>query len=123
MIVWRAYSNDDVELTVRYYPGRKSADVIELFQRDEDEYTFEPVRQVSLAHVEAVTELRGSEMDDGRLQELVVYFIDTEQGCYGLLLECPADQAASYGGYLGAMAGSFTVSAPGRLCGKAAITI
>ena len=111
---WNPYGNDDVELTVRYYPGRKSADVIELFQRDEDEYTFEPVRQVSLAHVEAVTELRGSEMDDGRLQELVVYFIDTEQGCYGLLLECPTDQAASYGGYLGAMAGSFTLQTASR---------
>ena len=111
---WNPYGNDDVELTVRYYPGRKSVDVIELFQRDEDEYTFEPVRQVSLAHVEAVTELRGSEMDDGRLQELVVYFIDTEQGCYGLLLECPSDQAASYGGYLGAMAGSFTLQTASR---------
>ena len=111
---WNPYGNDDVELTVRYYPGRKSADVIELFQRDEDDYTFEPVRQVSLAHVEAVTELRGSEMDDGRLQELVVYFIDTEQGCYGLLLECPSDQAASYGGYLGAMAGSFTLQTASR---------
>ena len=111
---WNPYGNDDVELTVRYYPGRKSADVIELFQRDEDEYTFEPARQVSLAHVEAVTELRGSEMDDGRLQELVVYFIDTEQGCYGLLLECPSDQAASYGGYLGAMAGSFTLQTASR---------
>ena len=111
---WNPYGNDDVELTVRYYPGRKSADVIELFQRDEDDYTFEPVRQVSLAHVETVTELRGSEMDDGRLQELVVYFIDTEQGCYGLLLECPSDQAASYGGYLGAMAGSFTLQTASR---------
>lgn len=111
---WNPYGNEDVELTVRFYTGRKSAEVIELFQRDEDEYTFESALQTSLSNVETVTQLRGTKMDDGQLQEMVVYFLDTDQGCYGLILECPSDQADSYGGYLGAMANSFTLLTANR---------
>ena len=57
---WNPYGNEDVELTVRFYTGRKSAEVIELFQRDEDDYTFEPTVQTSLSNVETVTQLRGT---------------------------------------------------------------
>ena len=70
--------------------------------------------QTFLSNVETVTQLRGTKMDDGQLQEMVVYFLDTDQGCYGLILECPSDQADSYGGYLGAMANSFTLLTANR---------
>ena len=108
---WNPYHVDDVELTVRYYTGKTVDEIISLFQRDEDDYTFEATTTTSLAHVENVTELRGSEMDDGCLQEMVVYYIDVStdktKACYAIILECPADEAQSYGGYLGAMANSF----------------
>ena len=111
---WNPYHVDDVELTVRYYTGMSAADILPLFQRDEDDYVFEAAQESSLAGLQNVTELRGSEMDDDRVQEMVAYFIDVStdrtKACYGIILECPADLAQSYGGYLGAMANSFTLT-------------
>ena len=108
---WSPTVNDDVELTVRFYNGKKADAVSKLFQRDEKDYTFEKPTQTSLAHVDQVTELRGSEMDDGEVTDLVAYFIDTDAGCYGILLECPAEAGEGFGGYLGAMANSFALTA------------
>lgn len=108
---WSPITNDDVELTVRFYNGKKADAVSELLRRDERDYTFETPTQTSLAHVDQVTELRGSEMDDGEITDLVAYFFDTDAGCYGILLECPAEAAEGFGGYLGAMANSFTLAA------------
>lgn len=108
---WSPIVNDDVELTVRFYSGKKADAVSELFRRDERDYTFETPTQTSLAHVDQVTELRGSEMDDGEITDLVAYFVDTDAGCYGILLECPAEAAEGFGGYLGAMANSFALTA------------
>lgn len=108
---WDPYHVDDVELTVRYYTGKSVDEIIPLFQRDEDDYTFETPTTTSLSHVQNVTELRGSEMDDGRIKELVTYFIDVStdksKACYAIIMECPTDMSQSYGGYLGAMANSF----------------
>lgn len=106
---WNPVAYDDAELTIRFYSGKKAEDVLEPFQRSEDDYAFEKPRQSSLAQAGAVTELRGSETDDDGITNMVAYFIDTDAGCYGILLECPDEAAESYGGYLGAMANSFTL--------------
>ena len=111
---WNPYHMDDVELTVRYYTGKTVEEIIPLFQRDEDDYTFEATTTTSLTHVQNVTELRGSEMDDGQLKEMVVYYIDVStdksKACYAIIMECPTNMSQSYGGYLGAMANSFQLT-------------
>lgn len=114
---WSPADNDDVALTVRYYSGKKAEEVLDAFQREEKGYTFETPTKGALAHVDQVTELCASETetdeDDGETGEtirLVTYFIDTDKGCFALLLECPETASEQYGGYLGAMANSFELT-------------
>lgn len=104
---WNPAANDDVELTIRFYGGKKTEAVLKLFQRDREDYVFEEARESQLGGAGKVTELRGSEMEDGQITDLIAYFLETEQGCFGILLECPGADAETYGAYLGAMANSF----------------
>ena len=96
-----------MELTIRFYGGKKTEAVLKLFQRDREDYVFEEARESQLGGAGKVTELRGSEMEDGQITDLIAYFLETEQGCFGILLECPGADAETYGAYLGAMANSF----------------
>ncbi len=62
-----------------------------------------------------VVSLRGSEMDNGTITDLVAYFVNHgDKGCYGLILECPTEASESFGAYLGAIANSFTLAETGK---------
>ena len=112
---WNPHANDAVEFTVRYYDGKKADAVAELFRKDEDDYTFEAPQTGALAHVSDVVSLRGSEMDNGTITDLVAYFVNHgDKGCYGLILECPTEASESFGAYLGAIANSFTLAETGK---------
>ncbi len=112
---WSPRANDAVEFTVRYYTGKKADAVAELFQKDEDEYTFEKTQTGALAHASNVIVLRGSEMDEGIVTDLVAYFVNQgDKGCYGLILECPTEASEQFGAYLGAMANSFALTEAGQ---------
>ena len=107
---WNPRSNDDVELTLRYYPKKKADKVVEAFMFREDDYVFEETKNTSLLNLKDVIEVRGTETDEEEGSEyLIAYFKETERGTYGILLECPEAQTAAYGGVLGAMANTFTL--------------
>ena len=104
---WSPRSSEGIEFSVRYYPGKKAKDVQDIFELDYHDYQFEDSAEGTLANIDKVTELRGSEVEEDGTDHLVAYLIETEKGCYGLLLECPKTATESFGGYLGAMANSF----------------
>lgn len=111
---WSPGSNDDVELTIRFYTGKTADEAVKLLQAAEDDYTFQATAQTTLGSGLTATELAGKETERGDGEEIVVaqiiaYFVETESGCYGLILECPEEETARYGGYLAAMANSFTL--------------
>lgn len=86
------------------------------FGKDEDDYTFEAPQTGALAHVSDVVSLRGSEMDNGTITDLVAYFVNHgDKGCYGLILECPTEASESFGAYLGAHCQQFYLSRNGKI--------
>lgn len=118
---WNCKDNDDVELTIRYYTGKKKDDALKLLQEDEDDFTFRTPMKATLGESQEATRLVGKEteqpdVDEGETEpvvtELTVYFVEVDQGCYALLLECPETEKDSWGGYLTAMADTFTIVQP-----------
>ena len=111
---WSPYNNDDVELTVRFYPEQKAEAVAEQFKMDEDDYVFEGPLSVLGQGISETLQgalmLQGTDRDLEGSENLVTYFIDAKDGCYALILECPTEATEGYGMYLGAMANSFTLA-------------
>ena len=114
---WSPEENSDVSLTVRYYSGKKTAKAAAAFQRAQKDYLFEAVNETTLTGAGQATQLRGTQQataegsteEGGAARSLVAYFVETNDGCYALLLECPTEDTARFGGYLGAMANSFAL--------------
>ena len=108
---WSPSKKSDAELTIRFYPEKKADAVAKLFIASEDDYVYEEPAKTTLGDLQNVTKLQGSEVEDnGEIDELIAYFVETKTGTYGILLECPSSEAEGYGGYLGAMANSFTLT-------------
>ena len=114
---WSPEENSDVSLTVRYYSGKKTAKAAAAFQRAQKDYLFEAVSETTLTGAGQATQLRGTQQataegsteEGGAARSLVAYFVETNDGCYALLLQCPTEDTARFGGYLGAMANSFAL--------------
>jgi hypothetical protein len=115
---WRPAENDQVSLTVRLYAGKTSEQVMELVKKSAGNVIYTDPVQTNLSNGHATTVLRGSAEGDEETGEesivrsvyLVGYMDANERfNTYALLTSCPEGMLDTYGGYLDAIAYSFTL--------------
>ncbi len=118
---WNAKDNEDVELTIRYYTGKKTEEAVKILQEDEDDYDFRTPVKATLGEAQEATRLSGKKIDlpetdeeetEPVVTEMTVYFVEIDGGCYALLMECPEAEKEHFGSYLTAMADSFALIQP-----------